>query len=105
MANPNSNYRLSCTVSGNDTFNSWKNPKGVVVHNSSGFEYETSGDEHKLKILRLEVEDGGVWTCLSNEGNNDTITLHILCKFTFMRFDNSDNFHSDVVLKAVLQQK
>lgn len=72
-----SNIKLKCDVSGNDTFEAWKNPDNIVVVNSKKVVYTVSGNSHEIKIIDVEAEDGGNWTCTSKEGNSDTTELHV----------------------------
>ena len=77
------NVKLKCDVSGNDTFEAWKNPNNIVVINNSKVEYNVDGDTHEIKILKVQAKDGGIWTCISKEGNSDTVELHVIGELSF----------------------
>ena len=77
------NVKLKCDVSGNDTFEAWKNPNNIVAINNSKVEYNVDGDTHEIKILKVQAKDGGTWTCISKEGNSDTVELHVIGALSF----------------------
>lgn len=79
-----SSLNITCTVTGNDTFDAWKSPSGI--DNTSEFISKRVGNNtYNLNIIKLSSNDNGTWVCRSREGNNDTITVIVLGRFTWFK--------------------
>ena len=91
VANPDSKelthgqgYTLKCKVTAPDTFDRWSNPLyKSSIQSDPELRYTDTGGTHDLEIVSMNVFFAGVWTCYSQQGKNDSVTLTFARKYIY----------------------
>ncbi len=80
----NQGYTLKCRVTAPDSFDRWSNPLyKSSIQNDPNLQYTETGNEHDLRIVSMNVLFAGIWTCYSQQGKNDSVTLTFARKYIY----------------------